>query len=242
MRSVLAQTHPSIDYVVIDGGSNDGTVAQIRQHAARLAYWVSEPDGGIYEAMNKAIRQARGEWILFLNAGDYLVAPTVLESALRLGGGEADFIYGDSEFELPNKQVLVKARPLDVMWQRISFSHQSLLARTSLMRANPFDCSYKVVADFAFYFKMYARGARFAYVPIAIASILPGGFSEKKLVARTVERWHVARTYRPGWETDTYYARLMCRQILPQAVARSVRNVSAPVLRITGKARAVTEG
>ena len=70
MLSVLDQTYPNIEYIVIDGGSSDGTADVIRKYADRLAYWVSEPDKGIYDAMNKGIVAATGDYINFMNAGD----------------------------------------------------------------------------------------------------------------------------------------------------------------------------
>lgn len=72
MLSILNQNYDKIEYIVIDGGSKDGTVDVIKKYAARLAYWVSEPDKGIYDAMNKGIRVAKGEWCVFMNAGDFL--------------------------------------------------------------------------------------------------------------------------------------------------------------------------
>lgn len=70
--SILNQNYDKIEYIVIDGGSKDGTVDVIKKYAGRLAYWVSEPDKGIYDAMNKGIRVAKGEWCVFMNAGDFL--------------------------------------------------------------------------------------------------------------------------------------------------------------------------
>lgn len=77
--SVINQTYPHIEYIIIDGGSTDGTVDIIKKYANRIAYWVSEPDKGIYDAMNKGIRTAKGEWINFMNAGDLFYSKDTLE-------------------------------------------------------------------------------------------------------------------------------------------------------------------
>ena len=78
MKSVLEQTYGNIEYIVIDGGSTDGSKEYIKEHSQSLAYWVSEPDKGIYNAMNKGIDQATGEYLLFLNSGDELIDKEVM--------------------------------------------------------------------------------------------------------------------------------------------------------------------
>ena len=83
MLSVLNQTYHDIEYIIIDGGSTDGTVEIIRKYADRIAYWVSEPDKGIYDAMNKGIKVATGEWINFMNAGDEFVDEGVIEKLFQ---------------------------------------------------------------------------------------------------------------------------------------------------------------
>ena len=79
MLSVLGQTYGNVEYIVIDGGSTDGTVDIIKKYADKLAYWVSEPDGGIYPAMNKGLQHATGEWVNFMNSGDSFADENVLE-------------------------------------------------------------------------------------------------------------------------------------------------------------------
>lgn len=84
LDSIYAQTYPDIDIVVIDGGSKDATVQVIRSNEEYLGYWISEPDRGIYDAWNKAIIQAKGEWVYFLGADDVLHAPDFLPASLQL--------------------------------------------------------------------------------------------------------------------------------------------------------------
>ena len=77
--SVTAQTYTGFEFIIIDGASEDDSPRIIREHAGRLSYWISEPDNGTYDAMNKGIRAATGEYCLFLNSGDFLIHPGVLE-------------------------------------------------------------------------------------------------------------------------------------------------------------------
>lgn len=223
LDSVLAQTYSSIEYIIIDGGSSDGSLSLIEVCRERVAYCVSEPDDGIYDAMNKGIRHANGQWIIFMNAGDCFASNDAVEKAMSIANDGVDFIYGDFECVSREGRQRISARPLNLMWQRISFSHQSLFSRTEIMKRNPFACSYKVVADYEFYFKMYSRGANFKHLPFVIARIAPAGFSGEMMWRRTFERWHVARTYRNRFETDLYYIRHIIFYILPQTVRRAFK-------------------
>ena len=97
--SVINQTYPNIEYIVIDGGSNDGTVDIIKKYQNKISYWVSEPDKGIYDAMNKGIRMATGDWINFMNAGDTFFCDTSLNLLfIPEPESDIDIIYGDTEF------------------------------------------------------------------------------------------------------------------------------------------------
>lgn len=78
MESVFRQSYPNIEYIIIDGASKDATVDNIKRYAGQLAYWVSEPDRGLYDAMNKGLRKASGDYVLFLNAGDTLQRPDTI--------------------------------------------------------------------------------------------------------------------------------------------------------------------
>src|SRR5688572_26809863 len=92
IQSVLAQTYANIEYIVIDGGSKDGTVAILKKYASKLAYWVSEPDKGIYDAWNKGVQAATGEWIAFLGADDLLFPDTISLYVQELQGKDLEFV------------------------------------------------------------------------------------------------------------------------------------------------------
>lgn len=143
IESVLAQTCTDWEYVVVDGASDDGSVEVIREYAARIAWWVSEPDGGIYPAMNKAIDHAHGDYTVFLNSGDRLPDSGTLES---IRGCTADIIMGDSlnQCGLPDRRMVAPVTPYTFL---TGICHQSTYYRTSLFRRRRYDESYRIAAD-----------------------------------------------------------------------------------------------
>ena len=106
IESVLRQDYASLEYIVIDGGSTDGTAEIIREYQDRLAYWCSEPDGGIYQGMNKGIQQAQGDWIIFMNAGDTFADDHVLTQIASY----ADKVKGMLSVELNAGQMVEDVR------------------------------------------------------------------------------------------------------------------------------------
>jgi glycosyltransferase involved in cell wall biosynthesis len=173
--SVLAQNANIVDYIVIDGGSVDGTVDIINNYKNRLAYFVSEPDGGIYDAMNKGINAASGDWILFLNAGDVFFEKFLL-SNLKWDWPEGiEFvvfpfmIVGDKEPKFP----ILNAK------FGMPTSHQAMLISSSAAKTTKLNCRYKVAADYDFYIKRLGLNRGSVYVERDILSkVLPGGYSK----------------------------------------------------------------
>ena len=94
MLSVLNQTYTNIEYIVIDGGSNDGTIEIIKKYTDRLGFWVSEKDKGMFDAMNKGASHATGEWIQILHSGDYLMSNTIIEELFSKEHSNVDIVYG----------------------------------------------------------------------------------------------------------------------------------------------------
>lgn len=210
LESVIGQTYPNIEYIVIDGDSKDGTQDIIREYQGHISSFTSAPDNGTYDAMNKAIDIATGEWIHFMNAGDYYVSTTTLSDIFASPvPADVDFIYGDYIWKGDRNEVRVPARPLELMWQRISFSHQSLLARAALMKEKKFDLRWKIVSDYNFYFSCYMEGCKFIQVHFPISVFRAGGLSDVNFLLRTYERWKVVKRYTKGIRVDLYYLRLI---------------------------------
>lgn len=158
--NVLKQTYRNIEYIVIDGASTDGTKEIVEHYADQLAYCVSEPDHGIYDAMNKGIKVATGEWILFRNAGDYFFKPTTVQDVFDwyedkgedlIVGGTRCFGqegYHDKFYHLQDADV----------WHRAFISHPSAFIRLSVQKANLFPTSYRIASDYYFFQKLMLEG------------------------------------------------------------------------------------
>lgn len=161
MLSVLNQTYPNVEYLVIDGGSTDGTVDVIKKYADRLAYWCSEKDGGIYPAMNKGVSHATGEWVNFMNSGDMFADNKVLEdiftpsshlntitSSHYLIGGNTINFFADGHEEIHH------ASPASAIPTHLPFSHQASFIRREVCK---FDTDYRYAADYALFYHIYYK-------------------------------------------------------------------------------------
>jgi glycosyltransferase involved in cell wall biosynthesis len=175
--SVQAQQHADLHYVVIDGASTDGTAQYLHGLGDTVDTWVSEPDGGIYDAMNKGINRCPHDaWVIFLNAGDRFAQPDVLPRIGNMLEGATDIVFGDvavrADGDLPR---VYRAQPHAT--DKMPGCHQAMLVRSELLRRLRFDSSYKVGADFEFYLRAVRGGARVAIFDGVIAEIAPEGFS-----------------------------------------------------------------
>ncbi|MGH8177412.1 MAG: glycosyltransferase family 2 protein [Steroidobacter sp.] len=206
IASVLNQSYPTVEYIVIDGASTDGTVEKIKAAQNRISTWVSEKDAGIYDAMNKGARLATGEWIIFMNAGDRFYSNDAVKDLLCAHKADADLLYGDHEVRYPGGSSRIeRAAPPSRLWKGMICSHQALLSKTTLLRQNPFDTSERVTADFAFLLQQQVNGKRIEHCDVVVASILAGGVSDTRRVNairgyyRTVSRTH------KGLRVKAYY-------------------------------------
>ena len=162
--SVLSQDYQSMEYIVIDGGSADGTVDIIKKYSDRIAYWVSEPDGGIYYAMNKAVEHATGDYVNFMNAGDTFFDSNVLKDIFYRKLYTEDVIYGSNLCRYSGGYKSHHPAGFEVLDKAMPFCHQSSFTRTDVLRAYPFDTDYRRVADYVFFRRLYDRGVSFRRV------------------------------------------------------------------------------
>ena len=177
IRSVLQQTSADFEYLIKDGGSRDETVNIARSFIPAFAergisyQIIVQPDGGIYDAMNQAVRKAQGEWVLYMNAGDCFADHSVLEHfAEKADMDGVDVVYGDRILKNAREGLYCyqKAFALERMRVQLPFCHQSVFARRQLFDEYYFSVEYRVCSDYLFFLKLYRNNKRFVYCPIAV--------------------------------------------------------------------------
>lgn len=204
-QSLTAQSFTDYEWIVIDGASADGTAAWL---ATTGALWTSEPDKGIYDAMNKGIARARGTYILFLNAGDRLAAPDTLArlrdaiAALTTSAAPAPaFLYGDSWEDRPGAPpALKKARSHDRIAYGMFTHHQAMLYRRDALDEIRYNTRLRIAADYEFTARFLRRFAyqkkRILYCPFPICIFAPGGLSQRQTAQGRAEQFRVRHDLR----------------------------------------------
>lgn len=177
----VAKLKTEHEHLIYDGASKDGTAELLRELETKTPGLkvVSEPDTGIYNALNKGVRDAKGEWFYVLGADDYISHPDVMDDLLRDGVNSSyDVIVAPVERDVPNT---LYSMPSDMKWffERHPHSHQGLIMKTAIVRrCNGFDECYKVCADYDMAFKTHELQARYLYTTTPCAFYSVGGFSE----------------------------------------------------------------
>ena len=189
MLSVVSQNYLNLEYIVVDGGSDDGTLQVLRQFSKRIHYLVSENDSGVYHAMNKAIKVASGDWILFMNSGDTFVSSSVIEDIfLNTVHSMHSIIYGGHQVLYASgrlRNVPVKNRL--AFWRGAQFSHQSAFIPLLYHKKFCYNQGYKIAADYAFFVDARRRGIEFKPVAYQIATIAAQGLSDTQRIKGIME-------------------------------------------------------
>ena len=182
IKSVLIQDYKLIEYIIIDGGSTDGTIDIIGKFQSQIDVIVSEKDKGIYDAMNKGLKRSKGEWVNFLNSGDIFSGPNVISILLeKYYMTDYDIIYGDKSMKLNLSIVRIKALELKKIHFRLPFCHQSAFVKRDLLIDQPFNLKYKICADYDFFLRMYFKKMSFQYASISVVDFDGDGLSNSYL-------------------------------------------------------------
>lgn len=176
IASVVSQDFEAFEYIIIDGGSTDGTLSIIEENSHRIHKFLSEPDEGLYDAMNKGLSLAEGRWILFLNSDDKLANPSTLSEAAPFLEDEGQNYYGIAKVEHEGTllyQKPVNMRPID--FKRDLPIHQTVFLSRSY-KEKPFDTRYHIAADSIYLYEL-STISDFSLIPVVIAKFNLGGIS-----------------------------------------------------------------
>ena len=178
-QSIKRQTFRDYEWIVIDGGSSDGTKDFLQEHNADIAYWCCEPDKGVYNAQNKGTEHATGEYSIYMNSGDTFYADDVLEKVFEKQTG-ADVIFGNWMliFEEGKNRLGVAPETADLIYFfDNNMCHQSMLIKTEAVLNRPYDESFRIYADWDEWLALYMQGKRFEKIDLTICNFMVGGIS-----------------------------------------------------------------
>jgi hypothetical protein len=220
LNSVLSQDYPNLEHIVMDGASTDGTVDALREYDDRIAFWQSEPDQGVYDAWNKGLREARGEWICFLGVDDQLLPGTV-SAYMELAAKNPDAEYLSSRVEWLHPSGY--SRTMGGPWTWREFSRHMCTAQVGSMhrrslfdRLGAFDTSYRSSADYELLLRA-GKGLKTAFLPATTVLMRAGGVSDGTAALEETRRAKITtggrNPLRAAWEFHTARAKYALRPL-----------------------------
>ncbi len=186
-QSVLRQSFHGFEYIVVDGGSNDGTVDLIKKYESIFSSsgidfsYISERDNGIYDAMNKGIILASNQWIEFLNSGDIYSKEDILLNVVgALESSDSDVVYGDYFYVDGFRKKYFASQEIDKITEGMVLGHESLFVRKSVHSECLYSEKYKIASDYELLLKLFLNGHTFRHIPIPIIVFFADGISSTK--------------------------------------------------------------
>lgn len=232
IKSVINQTYDNLEYIIIDGGSTDGTIDIIKKYEDKITFWLSESDRGIYDAMNKSIDRLSGLWVNFMNAGDYFYSENAV---MEIFGQNEDYssyaaVYGDAEYRLKRFSYIRPAYDCD-RDHFMPFSHQAAFVRSDIAKKNKFNMKYRIAADTEFFLRLNREGYNLKHIPVTVCSYdASEGFSmnnevkhAKEFIAMQIE--YGALQDSPYFKTylRNAYLRQFLRMFIPYKIWQRMR-------------------
>jgi glycosyltransferase involved in cell wall biosynthesis len=201
IENILAQDFPNLEFIVVDGKSTDATMSIVEEYKDRIDIIVSEPDKGIYDAMNKGLRLATGDYVLFINSGDKLSSSTILSDILSFDTDNLpDVVYGDTEITDSEGNILHSRRhrpPENLSWKDFKkgmlVCHQAFIAKRSL--CTEYNTNYRYAADFDWCINILKKASSVYNTHKVIALFMDGGQTKKTIVPGLKERFRIMCTH-----------------------------------------------
>jgi glycosyltransferase involved in cell wall biosynthesis len=205
IQSIVNQTYSDIEYIIVDGGSTDGTVDIITNYKLQITQWISEPDNGLYDAMNKGLQLATGDYVWFINAGDRIYSSNTIREMVNLLSPFTfhplpDIIYGETEISDAQGNSLGMRRlkaPENLTWKSFSMgmlvSHQSFIVKREI--AEPYDLRYRYTADIDWCIRCLKKTNNILNTHLILSWFLEAGYSATNRKVSLKERYEIMCQY-----------------------------------------------
>lgn len=192
IKSVISQTYHDFEFIIIDGGSTDGSLDILKEYNNYITYWVSEPDGGIYQGMNKGIQKANGDYLNFMNSGDCYYNEDVLEKVFNYGY-DSDIITGRDYHYNHEKQMghasIQPTRMSMITFFTSTIDHQSSFIKHELFNGSPYREDLRLVSDWVFFLeKVVIEGKQVQFIPDIVCFREDGGITAQQYDKNLLER------------------------------------------------------
>ena len=236
--SVIGQTYKAFEYIIWDGGSTDGTAEYLKTLPSDITT-KSEPDTGIYNAMNKAVKMAKGDYCLFMNAGDSFYDSNVLSKAAEIIG-DADLYVGNTIEVGEESKEMPAPEPLTVGYLINKYIyHQSTFIRTDLLREHPYNEKLKIVSDWEFFFERWLTGCSYQKLDFIVSKFYLGGISSTHYDELVTERQQVIDRLVPPRIREYYEPKNLLEEKIKKALGmppvtrdlKIIRNAFKALLR-----------
>ncbi len=203
LNSVINQSYENIEYIVIDGKSTDGTLDIIRKYENKIDVLISESDKGIYDAMNKGVHFAKGDYCIFMNSGDVFASNETLAKAFSIDAVNEDIVYGDTIADFGSYSSYIKGKTPDHN-NMMTFCHQSVFVKTNLLKENPFNLHYRICADQDLFARLFLKKSLYKYCNFPIGKIEAFGYSNSNRIKTIQEIRSIHKSYNLDLRKNTY--------------------------------------
>ncbi len=222
IKSVISQNYENLEYIIIDGGSTDGTLDIINKYKDRLSYFISEKDNGIYDAMNKGIRKATGDIIGLLNADDWYEANVFFTIANEFNCNNVDVLAGETWVFYKNGNKRLRGNnSFANLWQGMPVCHQAVfITKRAYDLYGLYDTRYKIVADYELLLRMYHRGAKLLQIKNVLVNYSATGISSTSYLRTAVEFNSAIELYIDKYPTKSKEISNLCKERVRTAYFR----------------------
>lgn len=222
IQSVIEQSYTNIEYIIIDGGSTDGTVAVIRRYEQKLSFWISEKDKGISDAFNKGIKFAKGEIIGFINASDWYEPDAVVKAVAVMG--DADIVYGRLRYWPQHAAPFVRHANHQLLKSEMRLNHPAVfVTKKCYTQWGGFDENLKCAMDYDVLLRFYLKGAAFKSLDSVLANMLMDGISNHNWMRGCIETLRIKNKLLPRkkWLHALYFIKHVTAIFLPRLLVKS---------------------